>query len=85
MTVNYIVTAFVWVVVLIVWLAVELPDLHVLALTLVSIGIAIVVPLVFWPFSKTIWASVDYLAYRSSPDYAEREAADHAKGNGGKP
>jgi hypothetical protein len=43
------------------------------------------VPLLFWPISKTIWASVDYLIYRSSPDYASREAANRASGNGGQP
>jgi hypothetical protein len=42
------------------------------------------VPLLFWPFSKTIWASVDFLIYRTSPDYGSREAADHASGNGGR-
>ncbi len=52
-----------------VWLAIDLPDLHVPALTIASIAIAALVPLLFWPFSKTIWASVDYLIYRTSPDY----------------
>jgi hypothetical protein len=60
-------------------------DLHVGALTVVSIAVAGLVPLLFWPFSKTIWASVDYLVYRTSPDYASREAADHSAGNGGRP
>ena len=41
--------------------------------------------MLFWPFSKTIWASVDYFVYRTSPDYISREAADHASGNGGRP
>ena len=85
MTVNYMVTAVVWVMLLVVWLVVDLPDLHVAALTIASLAVAGLFPLLLWPFSKTIWASVDYLIYRTSPDYGSREAADHASGNGGKP
>lgn len=84
MTLNYLFTAVVWLVVLVVWLAMDLPDLHVPALTITSIAIAVLVPLLFWPFSKTIWASVDFLIYRTSPDYGSREAADRASGNGGR-
>ena len=82
---SYVVTAGVWLALLVVWLIVDLPDLHVGALTIASIAVAGLVPLLFWPFSKTIWASVDYLVYRASPDYASREAADRAIGNGGRP
>jgi hypothetical protein len=85
MTVNYGVTAAVWLVLLVVWLIVDLPDVHVAELTTASIAVAIVVPLLFWPFSKSIWAAVDYLVYRSDPGYASAEAADHARGNGGRP
>jgi uncharacterized protein (DUF983 family) len=84
MTINYMVTALVWLVVLVAWLILDLPDLHVPALTITSIAIAALVPLLFWPLSKTIWASVDYLIYRTSPDYGSREAADRASGNGGR-
>ena len=83
MVLSYVVTAAAWLVLLVVWLLVDLPDLHVGALTVASIAVAGLVPLLFWPFSKTIWASVDYLVYRSSPDYASREAADRSGGNGG--
>jgi uncharacterized protein (DUF983 family) len=85
MTVNYVVTAVVWVGLLIAWLVADLPDVNVLGLTLASIGVALVVPLLFWPFSKTIWAAVDYLVYRSDPEYAARDAADRSSGNGGTP
>jgi hypothetical protein len=84
MTLNYLFTAVVWLVVLSCGSR-ALPDLHVPALTITSIAIAALVPLLFWPFSKTIWASVDYLIYRTSPDYGSREAADRASGNGGRP
>jgi uncharacterized protein (DUF983 family) len=83
-TLNYVATALAWVTLLIVWLIVDLPDLHVVALTIASIAVAVLVPLLFWPFSKTIWAAVDYLVYRSGPDYGSREAAERASGNGGR-
>ena len=44
MTLNYLFTAVVWLVVLVVWLAMDLPDLHVPALTITSIAIAALVP-----------------------------------------
>lgn len=84
MTVNYTVTAAVWLVLLVVWLIVDIPDLHVTALTITSLAVAGLFPFLFWPFSKTIWASVDYLIYRASPDYRSREAAERAGGNGGR-
>ncbi len=82
MTINYVVTALVWVAVLVAWLAVDLPDVHVAALTAVSLAIAALVPLAFYPTAKTIWAAVDYLVYRSTPEYAAELTADRAQGNG---
>jgi len=65
MTINYAITAVVWLAVFVVWLVVDLPDVHVLQLTLVSLAIAVLVPLAFWPFSKTLWSVVDYLVTQS--------------------
>jgi uncharacterized protein (DUF983 family) len=61
MTFNYAITAVIWLAVFVVWLVVDLPDVRVFLLTVVSIAIAVVVPLLFWPVSKTLWAAVDYL------------------------
>jgi uncharacterized protein (DUF983 family) len=83
MTINYALTTLVWIVVLVVWLVVDLPDVRVATLTVVSIVLVGLLPLVFFPISKTIWAAVDYLVYRSSPDYAIRDPADRSRGNGG--
>lgn len=80
MVINYGVTTLVWVVLLVVWLIVDLPDVHVAQLTLTSIAVVAIFPLVSYPFSKTVWAAVDYLVYRTSPEYA----ADRAEGNGGR-
>jgi hypothetical protein len=84
MVVNYAVTAGIWLVLLVIWLVIDLPDVHVAELTIASIAVAIVVPLLFWPFSKAIWAGVDYLVYRTDPGYPSAEAADRARGNGGR-
>jgi hypothetical protein len=83
MTINYAVTAAVWLVVFVTWLALDLPDVRVAALTIVSLGVAGLVPLLFFPFAKTIWAAVDYLVYRSTPEYA-RDAAERSPSDGGR-
>jgi uncharacterized protein (DUF983 family) len=85
MTVNYVATAVVFLVVMIVWLVLDLPDVQLLRLTVAAIGVTLVFPLLFWSFSKTIWAAVDFLVYRSDPEYASVDAADRASGNGGRP
>ncbi|MEP7032688.1 MAG: DUF983 domain-containing protein [Actinomycetota bacterium] len=84
MTVNFGLTTLVWIVVLVVWLVLDLPDVHVAALTITSLAVVGIFPLLFWPTSKTIWASVDFLVYRSDPSYASQEAAYRAPGNGGR-
>jgi uncharacterized protein (DUF983 family) len=80
MVINYGVTTFVWIVLLVVWLAIDLPDVHVLQLTIASIAVVAILPLISYPFSKTVWAAADYLVYRTTPEYA----ADRAEGNGGR-
>jgi len=84
MAIGYGATAVVWLTVLVVWLLIDLPDLHVVALTITSIAVAGLVPLLLWPFTKTIWAAIDHLADRTSPDYPSKEASDRASGNGGR-
>ncbi len=84
MTINYLITILLWVAVLVVWLVLDLPDVHVAALTIVSLALVGLFPIAFWPFSKTLWASVDYLIYRTDPNYPSAEAADRASGNGGR-
>ncbi len=83
MTINYAVTTLLWVVLLVVWLFVDLPGIHLAALTIVSVALVGLFPLLFYPFSKTIWAAVDYLVYRTNPDYRTRDAAERSSGNGG--
>jgi len=84
MTLNYVATAGAWLTLLVVWLVLDLPDVHVAALLVTSIALVTLVPLAFWPTSKTLWAALDYLVYRSSPDYVPRDAAERGSGNGGR-
>ena|SRR5438132_1666439 len=65
MTINYAVAAIIWVPVLIVGFAATSPNPPVLTLTLISIAIMVVVPLLFYPNSKSIWAAVEYLVSES--------------------
>src|SRR3990172_4908016 len=51
MVLSYIVTAAAWLGLLLVWLIVDLPDLHVAELTIASVAVAGLVPLLFRPFS----------------------------------
>jgi hypothetical protein len=84
MTINYSVTTLAWVAFLVIWLLVDLPGVRVVPLTVASVLLVGVFPLAFYPVSKTIWAAVDYLVFRSSPDYASADPADRAPGNGGR-
>ena len=84
MTIKYAVTTLAWIALLVVWLIVDLPGLRVVPLAVTSVGLVAAFPLVFFPFSKTIWATVDYLVYRSSPDYRARDPGERSGGNGGR-
>lgn len=78
MTINFAVSTTLWIILLVGWLIVDLPDLHAMQLTIASLALMTVAPLVLWGHSKTVWAAIDYLVYRSDPSYLEREAADRA-------
>ena len=84
MTINYSATTLMWVAFLVIWLLVDLPAVRVAPLTVASVVLVGLLPLVFYPFSKTLWAAVDYLVFRSSPDYPSADPADRAPGNGGR-
>jgi uncharacterized protein (DUF983 family) len=67
MTINYAVAMAVWVPVLIVGFAVTSPNPPVLKLTLISAAIMVVIPLLFYPNSKSIWAAVEFLVSETEP------------------
>lgn len=58
---------------LLVGFAVTYPDVPGVALFLAAVGVALVVPLVFFPFSKTLWLAIDLVMRPLEPDEVEPE------------
>lgn len=69
MALNYSVAIAAWIAVLVVGLAMTVPDVPIAPLTTASVAVLVVVPLWFYPRSKMLWAAVEYLVLRSEPDY----------------
>ena len=69
MTLNFLAAVLLWLVVLTVGLALTVPDVPVLPLLGASVAVLVLVPLWFYPRSKTIWAAVEFLVLKSDPDY----------------
>lgn len=67
MTLNYAMTCGVFVLVLVVGVAMTAPDIPVAQLTAASVLAIAVAPVVFYPFTKTAWAAIHYLAHRGEP------------------
>ena len=62
---NTAVVGFLFVVVLIAFSAATVPDIPWVTLLLIEVPLMAIVPVLFYPFSKTIWVAVDraYLAH----------------------
>jgi uncharacterized protein (DUF983 family) len=60
---NFGVTGLVFIAVLVGWLAWTLPDPPVVAITLTSVLITLLLPMVIYPFAKTTWTAVDLLLH----------------------
>lgn len=69
MTLNFLVAVVVWVIVLVVVLVLTVPDVPVAPLLIASTVVLVVVPLWFYPRSKTLWAAIEFLVARSDPEY----------------
>jgi uncharacterized protein (DUF983 family) len=76
---NYGVTGLVFIVSMALWIALSAPDLDPVVALAVGLPIVVVVPTLFFPFSKTIWAAVDLLLRRM-----DREDRDEAWGPQGR-
>lgn len=66
--INTIVSFGALFVTLIVGFALTYPDVPGLALFLSAVGVAAIVPLLFFPFSKTIWLAIDLVMRPLEPD-----------------
>ena len=60
---NYGLTGVLFITMLIVWMAVTLPDVPVVPLTIASIALAVVFPLLFYPFAKLLWTATDLVLH----------------------
>jgi len=69
MVVNYGAAIGLWLVVLLAGLVFTVPDVPVVPLTIASVVVLVMVPIAFYPRSKTIWAAVEYLVLRADPEY----------------
>ena len=69
MAVNYAVAIVFWLIVLAVGIALTVPVVPVAPLLAASIGVLTVVPVWFYPRSKTLWAAIEFLVARSEPGY----------------
>ncbi len=65
--INTIVSFSVLFLTLIVGFAVTYPDVPGLLLFCIAVGVAIVMPLVFFPFSKSIWLAIDLMMRPPEP------------------
>jgi uncharacterized protein (DUF983 family) len=77
--INTIVTFGALFLTLVVGLAVTYPDVPGVALFLTAVGVALVVPLVFFPFSKTLWLAVDLMMRPLEPGEAHPPPASRRR------
>jgi hypothetical protein len=64
MALNYGVAGTLFLAILIAWTAMTAPDIPVVPMLVVSLGVTAASILLFYPFSKTLWAAVDLLLHR---------------------
>ena len=76
MTLNYVVAIGIWLIVLVVGIVLTVPDVAVVPLLVASAVVLIGVPLWFYPRSKMIWAAVEFLVLRGTPEYRPPVARD---------
>ncbi len=78
--VNIAVTELAFLVVLVGGAALFWPDVRWGWLTVVALAVNGIVPVVFYPFSKTIWVALDLLLFRIDP--RDRDASGNGHGRG---
>jgi uncharacterized protein (DUF983 family) len=84
LTINYGVTGIAFFALLVGWMVATGGRVRWAPLILASIGVVIVVPLLFYPFAKTLWAAIDFLIYRSDPSYSSSNGSLGPSGKEGK-
>jgi hypothetical protein len=69
MTVNFLVAVVAWVALFVAVLVFTVPDVPVGPLLVASVVVLVLMPLWFYPRSKTLWAAIEFLVARSEPEY----------------
>jgi hypothetical protein len=64
MALNYGVAGVLFIATLVVWTALTAPNVPVVPLLVAGLGVTAAAILLFYPFSKTLWAAVDLLLHR---------------------
>jgi hypothetical protein len=77
--VNFAVTEMAFAVVFAAGLAISWPDVPWGWLTVVAVAVNALVPLIFYPFSKTIWIALDVLLHRMDRQDHPIEGNDDAR------
>jgi uncharacterized protein (DUF983 family) len=72
--INTVVSFGVLLITLFVGVFTTYPDVPAVPLLLIALGVAGLVPFVFYPFSKTIWLAIDLLMRPLEPDEVEPSA-----------
>jgi uncharacterized protein (DUF983 family) len=78
MALNYAVAIGFWLVVMIVGIVLTVPVVPVAPLLVASLGVLTVVPVWFYPRSKTLWAAIEFLVARSEPGYRSPRRRDQS-------
>jgi uncharacterized protein (DUF983 family) len=71
MALSYGVAGVAFMAVLVGWMILDAPDIRVVPLVVTSMGVTAAVVLLFYPFSKTLWAAVDVMLNRMDRGDAE--------------
>jgi hypothetical protein len=69
MAINYVVAVVAWVAMFAIVLVFTVPDVPVIPLMIASLVVLALMPIWFYPRSKTLWAAIEFLVARSDPDY----------------
>jgi uncharacterized protein (DUF983 family) len=76
MSLNYAVTGLTLIGLLVGWVATSAPDLDPVVPLIGSLIILTIVPVAFYPVSKTLWAAIDLLLHRLDPQDADTAWGD---------
>jgi len=79
MSINMGVTMMALIVLLVVWLAIDLPNVQMAKALVTATAVGIVVPVLFFPFAKLIWAAIDIWFHGFDVDYVDPDEARRLK------